>query len=100
MTDKAAEQVQRAYFLLSEALDLDEEGRGDEALEAYTQAVELCIGAKGRLYSCAHLLLLSKRQMFTFSLTLSHASTNATTRRHIYSQGMSGFVKSFFGVIF
>ena len=59
MTDKAAEQVQRAYFLLSEALDLDEEGRGDEALEAYTQAVELCIGAKGRLYSCAHLLLLS-----------------------------------------
>lgn len=41
------EQVQRAYFLLSEALDLDEEGKVEDALEAYTQAVELCIEAKG-----------------------------------------------------
>ena len=41
-----SEQFQRAYFLLTEALDLDEDGKSEEAFEAYTQAVELCIAAK------------------------------------------------------
>ena len=43
---RSSEQYQRAYFLLSEALDLDEEGKTEDALEAYSQAVELCISAK------------------------------------------------------
>jgi len=38
--------LERAYFLLTEGLDADEEGQTKEALELYTEAVELCIKAK------------------------------------------------------
>jgi calpain-7 len=38
--------LERAYFLLSEGLDADEEGNLEEALLVYSEAVELCLKAK------------------------------------------------------
>ncbi|KAK3914813.1 Calpain-7 [Frankliniella fusca] len=40
------QQLQRCRFLLSQALDADEAGLKDDAVELYTQAVELSIEAK------------------------------------------------------
>uniref|UniRef100_A0A8C5H0I9 Calpain catalytic domain-containing protein n=1 Tax=Gouania willdenowi TaxID=441366 RepID=A0A8C5H0I9_GOUWI len=42
---KSREQVdlERAHFLVTQAFEEDEKGNGDEAIELYTQAVELCI---------------------------------------------------------
>ncbi|XP_062847345.1 calpain-7 [Trichomycterus rosablanca] len=37
--------LERAYFLVTQAFDEDEKGNSDEAIELYTQAVELCIRA-------------------------------------------------------
>ncbi|XP_018612389.2 calpain-7 [Scleropages formosus] len=37
--------LERAYFLVTQAFEEDEKGNGDEAIELYTQAVELCIQA-------------------------------------------------------
>lgn len=37
--------LERAYFLVTQAFDEDEKGNSDEAIELYTQAVELCIQA-------------------------------------------------------
>lgn len=35
--------LERAHFLVTQAFDEDEKGNGEEAVELYTQAVELCI---------------------------------------------------------
>lgn len=35
--------MERAHFLVTQAFEEDEKGNGDEAIELYTQAVELCI---------------------------------------------------------
>ncbi|XP_015226176.1 PREDICTED: calpain-7 [Cyprinodon variegatus] len=35
--------LERAHFLVTQAFEEDEKGNGDEAIELYTQAVELCI---------------------------------------------------------
>ncbi|XP_062320939.1 calpain-7 [Osmerus eperlanus] len=42
---KSKQQVdlERAHFLVTQAFEEDEKGNGDEAIELYTQAVELCI---------------------------------------------------------
>lgn len=42
---KSRQQVdlERAHFLVTQAFDEDEKGNDDEAIELYTQAVELCI---------------------------------------------------------
>lgn len=42
---KSREQVdlERAHFLVTQAFEEDEKGNDDEAIELYTQAVELCI---------------------------------------------------------
>nr|XP_057909067.1 calpain-7 [Doryrhamphus excisus] len=42
---KSRQQVdlERAHFLVTQAFEEDEKGNGDEAIELYTQAVELCI---------------------------------------------------------
>lgn len=42
---KSKQQVdlERAHFLVTQAFEEDEKGSGDEAIELYTQAVELCI---------------------------------------------------------
>jgi calpain-7 len=42
-------ELERAYFLMSEALDADEDGnRQKEALEQYSEAVEVCLEARKR----------------------------------------------------
>uniref|UniRef100_A0A3B3ST92 Calpain 7 n=1 Tax=Paramormyrops kingsleyae TaxID=1676925 RepID=A0A3B3ST92_9TELE len=55
--------LERAYFLVTQAFDEDEKGNSDEAIELYTQAVELCIQAsnetseqelQGKLKQLAH----------------------------------------------
>ncbi|ROJ29318.1 Calpain-7 [Anabarilius grahami] len=38
--------LERAYFLVTQAFEEDEKENADEAIELYTQAVELCIQAK------------------------------------------------------
>lgn len=42
---KSRQQVdlERAHFLVTQAFDEDEKGNDDEAVELYTQAVELCL---------------------------------------------------------
>ncbi|KAH0627281.1 hypothetical protein JD844_002804 [Phrynosoma platyrhinos] len=35
--------LERAHFLVTQAFDEDEKGNGDEAIELYTEAVELCL---------------------------------------------------------
>ena len=42
---KSRQQVdlERAHFLVTQAFEEDEKGNDDEAIELYTQAVELCI---------------------------------------------------------
>lgn len=35
--------LERAHFLVTQAFEEDEKGNDDEAIELYTQAVELCI---------------------------------------------------------
>ena len=42
---KSRQQVdlERAHFLVTQAFQEDEKGNGDEAIELYSQAVELCI---------------------------------------------------------
>lgn len=42
---KSRQQVdlERAHFLVTQAFEEDEKGNDDEAVELYTQAVELCI---------------------------------------------------------
>lgn len=35
--------LERAHFLVTQAFEEDEKGNDDEAVELYTQAVELCI---------------------------------------------------------
>lgn len=42
------QQLQRCRFLLSQALDADEDGLKKEAIELYTQAVELSMKAVRR----------------------------------------------------
>lgn len=37
--------LERSYFLVTQAFEEDDKGNGDEAIELYTQAVELCIQA-------------------------------------------------------
>lgn len=37
--------LERSYFLVTQAFEEDEKGNSDEAIELYTQAVELCIQA-------------------------------------------------------
>lgn len=46
---KSREQVglERAHFLVTQAFEEDEKGNDDEAIELYTQAVELCIKTVG-----------------------------------------------------
>lgn len=53
---KSRQQVdlERAHFLVTQAFDEDEKGNDDEAIELYTQAVELCINTV-----CLSLLLTS-----------------------------------------
>ncbi|XP_060637815.2 calpain-7 isoform X3 [Anolis sagrei] len=36
-------ELERAHFLVTQAFDEDEKGNGDEAIELYTEAVELCL---------------------------------------------------------
>lgn len=39
--------LERAHFLVTQAFEEDEKGSDDEAIELYTQAVELCIKTVG-----------------------------------------------------
>ncbi|XP_070293433.1 calpain-7 [Salvelinus sp. IW2-2015] len=68
---KSKQQVdlERAHFLVTQAFEEDEKGNGDEAIELYTQAVELCIqtshdttdqGLQGKLKQLARQALDSK----------------------------------------
>ena len=43
---KRSFELERAHFLLSEGLDDDEKGNFDEAVEHYSEAVEVCLRAK------------------------------------------------------
>lgn len=47
---KSREQVdlERAHFLVTQAFEEDEKGNDDEAIELYTQAVELCINTSNQ----------------------------------------------------
>jgi len=47
-TDAGQNAMARARALLTEALDMDEEGRQEEALVTYTEAVQTCLEAKKR----------------------------------------------------
>ncbi|CAG0887662.1 unnamed protein product [Cyprideis torosa] len=44
--DGAASDCEKAYFMLSQALDVDEAGEKEEAVDLYAQAVELCLKAR------------------------------------------------------
>lgn len=57
MKTKHQLDLERAYFLVTKAFEEDEKQNGDEAIELYTQAVELCIQAVGGF--CLKFLLLS-----------------------------------------
>lgn len=52
-------ELSRANFLLLEAFEEDEAGNMEEAIEHYTNAVQLCLEAVGGLYcrSCVYALL-------------------------------------------
>lgn len=59
---KSRQQVdlERAHFLVTQAFEEDEKGNGDEAIELYTQAVELCIKTVGvSLSVCLSVFALS-----------------------------------------
>lgn len=49
--------LERAHFLVTQAFEEDEKGNGDEAIELYTQAVELCIQTVGAAQEIPRLLL-------------------------------------------
>jgi hypothetical protein len=49
--------LERAHFLVTQAFEEDEKGNGDEAIELYTQAVELCIQTVGTVQERPRLLL-------------------------------------------
>lgn len=53
---KSRQQVdlERAHFLVTQAFEEDEKGNDDEAIELYTQAVELCITSVGLSLSLCH----------------------------------------------
>ncbi len=42
-------QIERAYFLVNQALQEDEQGHDQEAIELYTQAVQVCLEAVRKL---------------------------------------------------
>lgn len=46
-------ELSRANFLLLEAFEEDEAGNMEEAIEHYTNAVQLCLEAVGGLYCCS-----------------------------------------------
>uniref|UniRef100_A0A8C7P9E1 Calpain 7 n=1 Tax=Oncorhynchus mykiss TaxID=8022 RepID=A0A8C7P9E1_ONCMY len=56
---KSKQQVdlERAHFLVTQAFEEDEKGNGGEAIELYTQAVELCIQTVGTAQERPMLLL-------------------------------------------
>ena len=43
MKSKQQLDLERAHFLVTQAFDEDEKGNKDEAIELYTEAVELCL---------------------------------------------------------
>lgn len=61
---KTQEQLslERAEFLMYQALDEDEVGHVEEALTLYTQAIELCISTVG----CNHLMLLKRKHKYNW----------------------------------
>lgn len=87
---KSRQQVdlERAHFLVTQAFEEDEKGNDDEAIELYTQAVELCIKTVGLSLSLS-LFVITLSDTATFaqsSLTLStfvSSSVFATVQRHI-----------------
>jgi MIT (microtubule interacting and transport) domain len=42
----ANSDLEKAHFLIKEALDEDEDGNADEAIKLYSEAIELCIKAR------------------------------------------------------
>lgn len=40
---KSKQQLERAHFLVTQAFDEDDKGNAEEAIELYTEAVELCL---------------------------------------------------------
>ena len=76
---KSRQQVdlERAHFLVTQAFDEDEKGNDDEAIELYTQAVELCINTV-----CVSLSFLSlKNKPSIFMQALFFCVYNSPTRR-------------------
>ena len=78
--------LERARFLLSEALDEDEKGDVEDAIDLYTQAVELCI----KVVSLVQILAPTPNththtHTHSVCLSLSHTHTHARTNTHAYT---------------
>uniref|UniRef100_A0A3Q2DCX2 Calpain 7 n=1 Tax=Cyprinodon variegatus TaxID=28743 RepID=A0A3Q2DCX2_CYPVA len=76
--------LERAHFLVTQAFEEDEKGNGDEAIELYTQAVELCIKTSNE----------SSDQ--TLQTKLKQLARQALDRSDLSSGGSSGPVRQFF----
>lgn len=72
---KTREQVdlERAHFLVTQAFEEDEKGNVDEAIELYTQAVELCIQTV-YLPAVSQCKWIVQIHVLTLLLLLSHQS--------------------------
>lgn len=49
--------LERSYFLVTQAFEEDEKGNSDEAIELYTQAVELCIQAVSSILQTPYIVI-------------------------------------------
>ena len=80
--------LERARFLLSEALDEDEKGDVEDAIDLYTQAVELCI----KVVSLVQILAPTPNthtHTHTHSVCLSLSHTHTHTHTHCLSVCLS-----------
>ncbi|XP_039593575.1 calpain-7 [Polypterus senegalus] len=69
--------MERAYFLVTQAFDEDEKGNNEEAIELYTQAVELCIQTANEATDSA------------FQMKLKQLARQALDRAEILKDSMS-----------
>lgn len=88
---KSREQVdlERAHFLVTQAFEEDEKGNDDEAIELYTQAVELCINTVRLPLLWTSWLFLTNNSLiwkhFLNSQTSKHGSLKCWLRFHVAS---------------
>ncbi|XP_056141890.1 calpain-7 isoform X2 [Lampris incognitus] len=90
---KSRQQVdlERAHFLVTQAFQEDEKGNADEAIELYTQAVELCIRTSNETSDQTLQVKLKQlaRQALERAEGLKESQSKSTPTQHQDSQGPS-----------